>query len=225
MTLNSYADIPKLSFDTTYQVAVVAVNSAGESEPANGQSVKVERDAYPAPVIQRVEPADGGFFVGYATQVDDYLFQVRYTQKPGDYAGAPVQQATTRGVMAVRGLTNGQQYCFQLRRMKDNNYPSAWSEERTVTPDGGQLPPAPRVQGIIRQGGEAEVCFVPVPKATGYVVEYRPVAASNWSPVRVQAAQSGFFHLTGLAKTKSYQFRLATLNAAGQSAYSAVSSQ
>ncbi|MBC7919861.1 MAG: fibronectin type III domain-containing protein, partial [Ferruginibacter sp.] len=220
LTLNPYADVPELSFDTTYQVAVVAVNPAGESEPANGQSVRVERDVYPAPVVQYVEPADGAFFVGYATQLDDYLFQVRYTQKPGDYATAPIRQATTKGVMAVRGLTNGQPYYFQLRRMKDNNYPSAWSEERTVTPDGGQLPPAPRVQGIIRQGGEAELCFIPVPKATGYVVEYRPTATTDWSHIRVNTAQSGFFHLTGLDQNKPYQFRLATLNAAGQSAYS-----
>ncbi len=247
VTLNTYVDVPKLAFDTTYQVAVVAVNPAGESKPANVQSVRVERDAYPPPVIQHVEPADGGFFVGYATQVDDYLFQVQYTQKSGDYTAATVYQASTKGVLAVNGLTNGQRYYFRLRRVKDNNYPSAWSAEQTVIatavvrpgpggepapadrldwptdrPDGGQLLPAPVVQGIIRQGDGVEVCFVPVPKATGYVIEYRPAGVANWTQVRVSAAQSGFFHLSGLDTNKPYQFRLSTLNAAGQSPYSSL---
>ena len=133
-TINHYADVPKLAFDTTYQVTVVAVNPAGESEPLNVRSVTVERGAYPPPIIQHVEPADKGFFVGYATQEDDYLFQVQYTTTPGSYASAPILQSSTKGVLFVPGLTNGQLYGFRLRRLKDNNYPSEWSAEQTVTP-------------------------------------------------------------------------------------------
>lgn len=134
LTINHYADVPKLAFDTTYRVAVVAVNPAGESEPANVRPVTVERDAYPPPIIQYVEPADKGFFVGYAMQEDDYLFQVQYTTTPGNYVDATMLQSSTKGVLFVPGLTNGRLYGFRLRRLKDNNYPSAWSAEQTVTP-------------------------------------------------------------------------------------------
>ncbi|CCH52220.1 beta-galactosidase [Fibrisoma limi BUZ 3] len=227
LTMNPYVDVPKLAFNKTYQIALIAVNPAGESEPTSVRSVKVELDSYVPPAIQYVESADRGFFVGYATQADDYLFQIQYTTKSGDYTNAPILQSDTKGVLFVPNLTNGQPYFFRLRRLKHNNYQTAWSEERTVTPDGGQLPSVPNVQGVIRQPTEVIVCFEPVRKATGYVLEYRQTGSSTtatdtWTKVDINAAQGGYFHLSGLAKNTPYQFRMASLNAVGQSDFSPV---
>ena len=222
LTVNTYADVPKLAFGETYQVAVVAVNGAGQSEPSDVQTVRVEPDGYPAPAVQYVEPADGGFFVGYATQVDDYLVQVQYTQKPGDYTNAPTVQAATKGVLFVPGLANGQTYYFRLRRIKDNQYPTAWTTEYAVRPDGGQLPPGPVVQGVLTQADEAMVCFEPVSKATGYALDYRASSAQAWTRLLVPTAQTGFVTVGGLKANQPYQFRMATQNAAGQSDFSPV---
>jgi len=226
-TANPYIDIPKLTFDKTYQFALVAVNPAGESEPTAARSVKTEQDSYVPPAIQYIEPAYKGFFVGYATQVDDYLFQIQYTTKSGDYANAPILQSDTKGVLFVPNLINGQPYFFRLRRLKHNNYQTAWSEERTVTPDGGQLPAVPVLQGVIRQPAEAIVCFEPVKKAIGYVLEYRPASNAGtttdaWTKVSINVAQSGYYHLSGLTRNTPYQFRMAALNANGQSDFSPV---
>lgn len=222
LTRNSFADVPKLSFGQTYQVAVVAVNGAGESEPSNVQTVRVEPDEYPAPIIQHVEPADGGFFVGYATQVDDYLTQLEYTRKAGDYSDTTTIQTATKGVLFVPRLVNGQPYYFRLRYLKDNYFPTAWTAEHMVTPDGGQRPIPPTVQGVIRQANEAMVCFKTVKKAVGYTLEYRTTSANSWSSVRVTTAQCGLTTIAGLDPNQPYQFRLATLNAVGQSDFSPI---
>ena len=227
-TLNPFAEVTGLPFGDTYRVGVVAINGAGESSPTTIQTVRIEPKAVAPPTIQHVEAADRGFFVGYATAVDDYLFQVQYTNRPGDYANAPTLQSTTRGVLFVPGLTNGQPYFFRLRRLKDNNYASNWSAERTVTPDGGQRPAVPRMQGVVRQATEAVLCFEPVAKATGYVLQYRLAnpsktpdrSSGEWTSVPVSTARSGYFILSGLEKTKPYQFRLSALNANGPSEFS-----
>jgi beta-galactosidase len=222
-TVNSYLDIPNLAFGQTYQVAVVAANGAGLGEPSPAQAVSVAADAYPAPVVQYVEPADGGFFVGYATEVDDYLFQVQYTTQAGNYAQAPVVQASTKGVLFVPGLTNGQAYFFRLRRLKDNNYPTAWSDEHRVMPDGGQLPASPVVAGVLRRGSEALVVLAaPVKKATGYTLHYRtPGTGATDLTHYVAAAHLDYLPLPGLRAGQAYLLTVTAHGASGESRPSA----
>ena len=219
-TLNPYAEVPRLDFGKTYQLAVVSINGAGESQPTTVQSVTVDRLSLPSPVIQHVEPADGGFYVGYASEADDYLYRVQVTTQPGNYATARMVQTQNPGSLFVPGLTNGKPYWFRIQRVKDNWFAGDWSEEIRVLPDGGKRPAAPVLQGVVRQLGDAVVCFDPVPKATGYALEYRPAGAGGWTIVSVPTAQTGRFVLTKLDPKKSYQVRLATLNASGQSDYS-----
>lgn len=224
-TLNDFIDIPKLEFGKTYQVALVGVNNAGESEPEDVRRVTVDKLAFAPPAVQHVEPADGGFYVGYASSDDDYLYRLQVTTQPGDYANryagaARTVQTQNSGTLFVPGLTNGQTYFFRMQRVKDNWYATDWSEERSVTPDGGQSPAVPVLLGVVRAGREAVVCFEPVPKAEGYVLEYRPEGSSPWLRQPISTAQTGRFIQTGLDPKKTYQYRLATLNQAGQSAFS-----
>jgi beta-galactosidase len=222
-TVNTYLDIPNLAFGQTYQVAVVAANGAGRSDPSPAQAVSVAADAYPAPVMQYVEPADGGFFVGYATDVDDYLFQVQYTTQAGNYAEAPVVQASTKGVLFVPGLTNGQAYFFRLRRLKDNTYATAWSDEHRVTPDGGQLPASPVVAGVVRRGSQAFVVLAaPVRKATGYTLHYRATGTGAIDRTHyVAAAHLDYLPLPGLRPGQAYLLTVTAHGAGGESRPSA----
>jgi beta-galactosidase len=221
-TLNRYVDVPQLTFGQTYQVAVVATNGAGDSPPTPAQAVAIAPEAYAAPVVQYVEPADGGFFVGYATQADDFLFQVQYTSAPGAYASAPVLQSSTKGVLFVPHLTNGQSYFFRLRRIKDNNYASAWSDEHTVTPDGGLAPPAPDITAVLRHDTEALVALAaPVKKATGYTVHFRPTGGTLPEQSQyVAGAHLYFLPVHGLTPGQAHTFRVTAHGAAGQSAAS-----
>ncbi|WP_232325913.1 sugar-binding domain-containing protein [Spirosoma montaniterrae] len=226
-TLNSYVDVPKLTFgnrnaDRTYQVAVVGINGFGESEPTNAQAVTVEKIQFAPPAIQHVEPADGGFFIGYASPEDDYAYRVQVTTKPGDYATARTIQTTNPGTLFVSNLTNGQPYYFRFQRLKDNYFASNWSEERTVVPDGGQRPNPPVFQGVVRENKETVVCFAPVPKAIGYLLEYRRVGSGSWQREQITTAQTGRFILMQPDSTQRYEYRMATLTANGQSIFSPI---
>lgn len=219
-TINDFVEIPKLTLGKTYQVALVAVNNAGETQSSEIRRINVDTAQFAPPVIQHVEPADGGFYLGYASPETDYTYRVQVTTQPGNYTNARTLQTTASGTLFVPNLTNGQPYSFRFQRVTDSWSDSDWSEERSVTPDGGQRPAAPVFQGVVRAGRDAVVCFEPVPKATGYVLEYQPAGTTAWLRQPITAAQTGRFILTGLDAKKTYQYRLATLNQAGQSTYS-----
>ncbi|MHB1177242.1 MAG: glycoside hydrolase family 2 TIM barrel-domain containing protein, partial [Daejeonella sp.] len=218
-TRNNYFNISNVVTGDTYQVAVVGINSFGESVPDGIVTVKIGAD-YPAPLITYTEAADKGFYVGYPVDDDDYLFQLQYTATKGDYSTASTIQTTSKGVMFVPGLQNGQTYYYRMRRWEHNTYISQWSEEIAVTPDGGLMPPKPILSGVLRQGAEAIVCFEPVKKATGYELEYRTIDGSKWKMQMVNAAQINYFKLNGLMPKRSYEFRMTTLNQNGRSEYS-----
>lgn len=222
LTLNEYIEIPKLALGKTYQVAVVGINGAGESEPTNVQTVTVAKLGFAPPAVQHVEPTDGGFFIGYASPEDDYLYRVEVTDKPGDYTNAFSVQTTNPGTLHVPGLTNGKPYYFRFQRLKDNYFASNWSEERAITPDNGQRLKAPDLLGAARQAGEAVLCFKPVPQATGYVLESR-MNGGAWQRQTISAAQTGRHMLTQLNPNQAYEYRMATLlGTGGQSDFSSI---
>jgi beta-galactosidase len=222
-TLNSHIDIPKLPFHETYQVALVAVNSFGEGKVGETKTVKVDA-GYAPPLVYYMEAADKGFFVGYNTDNDDYQFRIQYTQKSGDYANAKIIQTGAKGVLFVPELENGQKYYFRLSRIKDNNYTTAWSEEYSITPDGGMASVTPSIRGVIRSGSDAVIVFEPVKKAIGYTVEYRIKGIGDWKLLNVNAADIGHIRIAGLEK-KVYEFRMAASNACGQSGFTEIVSR
>lgn len=217
-TINDYINVPGLNVDEQYNLSLVAVNSIGESEPASG-SVKIETE-YLAPLVFYTEPANNGFFVGYPSTDEDYLFQVQYTTKPGDYTGADTLQTSNKGVLFVPGLKNGEAYYYRMRTRKSNNYVSPWSNEIKVIPDGGQLPAKPSIRGVVKQQKEAIVFFEPQKKSTGYILEYKISGTENWQQVTINASQINSYFLNGLDAKKSYEFRMLTLNENGKSVYS-----
>ena len=226
LTLNNYVDISKLPFGGSYKVAVVAVHIGGvhpggessvskgpvgesrigESKASETKEVTVGT-GYAPPLVIYTEPADKGFFVGYVTEADDYVFKIQYTLQKGDYTNAKTIQSSTKGVLFVPGLENGKQYYFRMSRVKDNNYSTGWSEEHSVIPDGGQLLAKPVIQGVLRSGSDAIIIFEPVKKATGYTVEYRLKGAGEWKAIYVNAASIRHIRISGLQK-KEYEFRM-----------------
>jgi len=134
----------------------------------------------------------------------------------------PKAGSSPRPPLQVTGLTNGKPQFFRFMRVKDNFADSQWSEEHTVTPDGGQRPAPPALNGVLRQGRTALVEFTPVPKATGYALEYRPVGPQPgaWQTAPVESARVGRFFLENLDPKRRYEYRLATRNAAGESPFS-----
>jgi beta-galactosidase len=206
-TLNHFVEVNKLTFGDTYQVAVVALNNAGESSASEVKTIQILPE-YAPPTVQYVEAGDRGFYVGYATQVDDYMFKLMYTTEPGNYTNAKVLQTTNKGGLLVPQLENGKTYYFKLKKLKHNYYETLASEEFSVTPDGNLAMQNPVIQGVIRQGNEALLRFVPVIKATGYTLEYREKGTSVWQQMEINAAQIQYAKINGLADKKEYEFRM-----------------
>lgn len=215
-TLNHFADIPHLAFYETYQYQVVAMNDAGETASPI-QTVKMGYGVAP-PLIYYTEPADSGFFVGYASNADDHVYRIQYTTTKGDYSKAHTLQSQTKGVLFVPGLENGRTYYFRMQLIKHNTYTSEWSEEMAVTPDGGQLPAAPVVHGLLKDKTQALLFFTPVKKATGYVAQYRQ-GSGAWKEVHVNKGTSGVALLSGLNGADAPECRVAVESSAGRSAF------
>lgn len=218
-TIDHYIDIPKLAVHETYQYQLVAINDAGETvSPVH--AVKIGFGLAP-PVVYYTEPADSGFFVGYATQFDDYLFRIQYTTTKGDYTNARMLQTQTKGVLFVPGLTNGKTYYYRLQRVKQNTFESDWSEEIAVTPDGNQVPTPPVLHGMLKQKNGALLFFEPVKKATGYHVQYRS-GTGNWKDLYINKAVVNQVFITDMKKGEPVECRMASLSSAGRSGFSGV---
>jgi len=220
LTLNNYIDVSGLNVDDEYKLSLIAVNSFGESDPAN-TNLKIVTEYLP-PIVLYTEPANNGFFVGYPSTDEDYRFEVQYTTKSGDYANAESLQTINKGVLFVPGLKNGQTYYYRMRSWKANNYISPWSNEIKVVPDGQQLPAPASILGIVKQGKDAMLFFQPQKKATGYTIDYRISGNDNWQQKTVNAAQINNYFLSGLDANKSHEFRMMTLNENGKSVYSEI---
>jgi beta-galactosidase len=221
VTVNNFIDIKNLDFNQTYNFELVAINNIGESEPLPPISTSTAYTLAP-PLIKYTEPADRGAFIGYETLQDDYQFQVRYSTVRGNYTPSRSIKTTNKGVLFLPNLINGQTYYCQMRRLNQNSYPSPWSEEIEVKPDGGAVSVSPELSGISRKGEHALILFTPVKKAIGYVLNYRISGNKIWSAIEIDAAQINQYELSGLKNGLRYEFRIAAINSFGISNFSDV---
>lgn len=220
-TLNNYVDVNGLGIGKEYNFSLVALNGAFESEPSKPRVIKIGTEMAP-PLIRYTEPADKGFYVGYLNSEEDYLFQLQYTSKKGNYADSPVMQAMSKGAFYVGGLKNGQTYYYRARLWKHNMYITPWSQEFMVAPDGNLPPAAPRLDAVLKMKSSAVICFQPVKKTIGYIFEYRLKGSAVWDQERFSASQINYYTIGKLHRKKEYEFRIAAVNSHGQSSFSKI---
>lgn len=208
LTINNYLEIGGLEVGQTYQIALVAVNTAGESA-SESQTVTIENQLAP-PIVQYDEAHEGGFSVGYACEDNDYLYRVQISTKSGDYTDVRTVQTTNPGIMRITDLQNGQRYFYRLQKLKDNYAPSVWSTERSITPDGGQPLPKTTLKATVQQGSEALLVYEPIKKATGYTFEYRKVSKKTepWQTISVHSSCTEYLIVSGLDPKTKYEFRV-----------------
>lgn len=223
-TRNPYIEINGLSFGEEYEVSVKALNDFGESVSTPTRTVMIKKELS-APLVSYIEPADGGFFVGFKSLPEDYIHVIEYTTVTGEYTPVKSIQSATKGLLFVPNLQNGQRYFFRMRSIRQNNAYSEWTQEFQVIPDGGQPPAVPKINGIIRGQIDALVAFEPVRKATGYTIEYKGTKSEVWQSVSVSAAQLHDFLIRGLKKNEGYFFRMKSHNQYGSSSWSEIVSQ
>lgn len=219
----NFIDIQNLDFSTPYELEVFAVNAAGETSILN-QNVEINPKMVVPPAVRHIETAKNGFFVGYATELDDFQFRVRYSKEKDLENNSKTVTTTNPGLIFIPVMATDQPYYFQIQRVKDNNYYSDWSIRYEV-PIGEVLKPlAPTLKGVTRQKSEALVHFEPVKKAIGYQLEYREInsKAKDWSGLSLSRSMVHDIFVEGLNPKIAYEFRMSAITEEGQSDYSLV---
>lgn len=163
-----------------------------------------------APVINHIEALADGFMVGYSNELDDESFTIEYGTASRTYDKELT--VAQKGALAVHGLEAGRTYYLRLRRNVTGRGASAWSEERTVIPDGGRPPAAPTILGVVRGEGVTAVRISPVPKATGYRVRWTGPSSGEQT---VNASEPGYILISSGAGARS--FTVTALGAHGES--------
>jgi beta-galactosidase len=208
-----------INITDTVQIAnveLVAVNNAGET--ATRLPAVTQTGHLLPPLIRFSEAADGSFFTGVETAVNDRRFTAQVTDKAGDYTHAVNTVADTKGSFKVSGLVNGKKYYYRVKRSTADGEESAWSEEIMVKPDGG-FPVGPRIRGLIRNGNYAVICFEPVKKATGYDLLFRFSNEKSWHHERVTTSLADQYQIKLGSKVGKVEVKLAAINQYGQSVY------
>lgn len=217
----NFLDITDLEFSTAYELEVLAVNSAGETLILK-QTLKIDPKTIVPPAIRHIQREKKGFYVGYATEVDDFQFRVRFSAERYLDENSKIISSTNPGLIFIPLDESDDLYYFQIQRVKDNYYSSEWSPVYHVSLDQSLNPEVPILNGVTFQNGEALVHFQPVEKAIGYHLEYREMDKNDtpWKAVNISKALAEFAFIDGLNPKSSYEFRLSAFTLEGKSVYS-----
>jgi beta-galactosidase len=212
-----------LDFSTSYTLEVFAVNAAGETS-IHKQTLEIDPKKIVPPAIRHIETSKNGFFVGYATEVDDFQFRVRFSKEKDLEKNSKTITTTNGGLIFIPVDTGGVAYYFQIQRVKDNYYHSDWSPVYDVSFDQMVKPNALKINGLTIQKGEALVHFEPIAKAIGYELEYRDLSKKEvvWSKIIVSKALAEYVIVEGLNSKNGYEFRLSAITLEGKSKFSQV---
>jgi len=204
-TINDFLEISELDNLESYQLAVVAVNNAGESKPTPVQKAQLDEDELP-PVIWKTIPYHDKFFIGYTVDNTDYIFEVEYGTSPGNYDHHLGLRNV--GVVQVPGLKSGETYYYRFRRRKQWGFASEWTHEIKVNlPEPMDSCPV-KIHGSFQTGTTAMIAFEPVEKAVGYTIRYRENGASEWQQQELNAAVLEYAVVEDLKKNREYEFAM-----------------
>jgi len=219
----NHLDISGLKFSAPYDLEVFAINSAGKTSILS-QKIEIDPKKIVPPAIRHIETTKNGFYVGFATEVDDFQFRVRYAKEMSLEKNSKTVTTTNPGLIFIPLENTDQSYYFQIQRVKDNNYFSDWSMVYVVPNNEVLKPQPPTIKSVTRQKGEALVHFEPVKKAIGYVLQYRKSGDQSglWSTISLSRSIAELVFVEGLNPKTEYEFRLSTRTQDGITDYSGV---
>jgi beta-galactosidase len=219
----NYMEFKNLEFSTPYEIAVYAVNSAGENLVFD-EKLEIDPKKLTPPAIQHIAREKEGFFVGFATAEDDYQFKVRYSKSLNLNVESKIVTSTNPGVIFIPMENQYDQYFFQIQRVKDNFYFSEWSPTYKVPAEQSLSPEVPIIDDIKLKKGIAMIHFHPVKKAIGYQVAYREADDKNtgWKEMSISQSLIEFMFISNLNQMSDYEFKISTITSDGRSDYSPV---
>ena len=213
-----------------YAFQVRAVNGAGESAASNTATATPLLSAPDAPTGLAATAGDTEVTLTWTLPTNASVLdkvQVRYapgTSVPAATAWTDIPNSASATTHTVTGLTNSQQYAFQVRAVNGAGE-SAASNTATATPLLS-APDAPT--GLAATAGDTEVTLTWTLPTNASVIDkvqvrYAPgtsvPAATAWTDIPNSA--SAITHtVTGLTNSQQYAFQVRAVNGAGESAAS-----
>lgn len=196
---------------TEYRVAIVAVNSAGSSEPSPAiRFVTAQEEPSAAPINVQIENSGAtyvlltwspppendwngqllGYYVGYTSAAD-------FSKKtPFSYHTVTAEHRS----FSLRGLAKATSYMIVVKAFNDVGS-GPLSQPLTVTTLDGDFPPAPLLSVSGVDEGSVRLSWMfsgPVPqRITGYTLHYRQPSES-WREVFVASGKQSSYMLSGL---------------------------
>jgi hypothetical protein len=219
---SSPAALSGLTDGTSYQFRVAAVNPAGTG-PWSSPVTATPFTTPDAPDGLEATPGGGEADLTWNTPFDGgssvIQYDIEYRVTGGDWVdGAPSIGTSS----AVTGLDNGTAYEFRVRA-ENAAGAGGWSDTATTTPR--TVPDAPAWSGIVPSNGEVQLSWsAPADGGadiTGYLLQ-KSIDGTVWSDVASGTATSA--DVTGLTNGTAYSFRVRATNAAGDGAFSEVTS-
>lgn len=207
-TINGYVDIQNLDKLASYQFAVVAMNTAGESKPSAVVHAQLDEDELP-PIIRATVPFSDQFFIGYSVEPVDYMYEIEYGTAPGNYT----QRIGLRnvGVCQIPDLKAGATYFYRMRNRKQWGFASEWTHEVEVNLPENKESKAVALKGVIRKADQALIIFDPVERAIAYVLEYSEKGKDSWKAQTLSSSVISHALVNGLRKNMEYEFRVKAL--------------
>jgi len=220
-----------LALGTTYDIMVKAVTTGGESTVPDQFQARIT--ASTVSVTTPGAPGAPSAVRGAASGTVDLTWSA-----PGSNGGAPIDlylvQYSTDGSSwsnafttaalsgSATGLSNGTSYTFRVLAHNSQGYGPASGASNAVIP--GTAPDAPAAPTATVDDRKSTVSWV-APAANGYAItSYLVQYTTNGGSTQVSAgsvnAPSTSLLVTPLAQGVSHQFRVAAVNAVGQSAWS-----
>ena len=217
----------------SYEFQVRAVNAAGAGGWSN--TATATPNVPPGvPTSLGATPGNGQVSLTWTAPATGTVagYQVRYIASDGDKAmedswTTPIVTGSTGASHTVTGLTNGEEYEFQVRAV-NGEVPGGWSGSTTTTPR--TTPDAPTGLQATPANGEVGLTWTAPAQTggsaiTGYEVRYILSSATDrsdgqWS----DASHTGIgttYTVTGLTNGESYDFQVKALTEAGGGSWSA----
>ena len=130
-TINNFVTITdkNIKLKETWNYEVIALNSAGESQPSKKVEATKDEDELP-PVIWETRRVENNIVIGYTSSPYDYLYEVEYGNTPGQYENHLIFK--NKGVARVPDIQPGKPVYLRLRCRKQWGFASEWTQELRV---------------------------------------------------------------------------------------------
>jgi hypothetical protein len=224
--------IPGLVYGSAYTFRVTAVTAVGAGAKSLPSSSVIPRTLPGVPTGLAGVVGDGTVTVTWAapaftggSPLTDYVFQM--TTDDGVTWETLLRPEVPLPSFVVSGLTNGAEYRFRVAAVNAVGTGDFSAVTASFTPKA--VPGAPTLVTATSNLGKIDLEWV-APESDGgssitnYVIQRSSNAGNTWTAVtRPVSSTTSLTGISGLAVGASYVFRVAAVNSAGTSAYSATS--